>query len=297
MLRECLGALQIKEDGTYVDVTFGGGGHSKAILDKLKNGKLIAFDQDPDAWNNEFKDPRFNLIRQNFKYMLNHLRYNQCLPVDGILADLGVSSHQFDDPSRGFSIRFDEKMDMRMSKSGSKTAVTVLNDYSAEALQHVFSAYGELRNARTLARAIVQARRVKTLTTVGEFRELLLKNRVGANANQYMAQAFQALRMEVNEELEVLRQFLQQAKEALVIGGRLVVMSYHSLEDRLVKNFISHGNFEGETQRDLFGNNLNICFRAISRKPILASEEEVKLNPRARSARLRVGERIMEITG
>ena len=290
-------ALQIKEDGTYIDVTFGGGGHSKAILDKLKNGKLIAFDQDPDAWNNELKDSRFNLIRQNFRYMMNHLRYNQCLPVDGILADLGVSSHQFDDPARGFSIRFDEEMDMRMSQSGSRTAVTVLNDYGAEALQHVFSAYGELRNARTLARAIVEARRSKPVRTVGEFREILLKNRLGANANQYMAQAFQAVRMEVNEELEALRQFLIQAKEALAIGGRLVVMSYHSLEDRLVKNFINHGNFEGETKKDLYGNSLNICFKAIGRKPVLASEEEVKLNPRARSARLRVGERIREMPG
>lgn len=292
MLQECIEALQIKEEGNYVDVTFGGGGHSRAILKKLVKGRLIAFDQDPDAWKNEIKDKRFILIKQNFKHMMNYLKDEQFLPVNGILADLGVSSHQLDDPSRGFSTRFNYSLDMRMSQSGSKSARAVLASYSMEQLQQMFSSYGEVRNAKTLARAIVQARSTNPINTVEDLKKILEAYVFGGNAAQYFAQVFQAIRIEVNDELEALKEFLIQSRDALVQGGRLVVMSYHSLEDRIVKDFINHGNFEGESEKDLYGNRLHIAFKAINRKPILPSDEEVKQNSRARSARLRVAERV-----
>jgi len=292
MLQECMDALNIKEDGIYVDVTFGGGGHSRAILKKLKNGKLIAFDQDPDAWNNQPSDKNFSLIKQNFRFMLNYLKYQNCLPVDGILADLGVSSHQFDDRTRGFSTRFDNALDMRMSQSGKKSAKTIINEYSAQQLQQVFSAYGEVRNARTLAAAIVKARKVKPVESVSELLHILESHAAGPNRNQYYAQVFQAVRMEVNEELEALKELLAQSSLALERGGRLVVMSYHSLEDRLVKNYINQGIFEGQAEKDVYGNRLNVPFRPVTKKPLTASAEEVKSNPRARSAKLRIAEKI-----
>lgn len=292
MLQECIEALNINEEGTYIDVTYGGGGHSKAILEKLKNGKLLAFDQDPDAWKNSIDDNRFTLIKQNFRYMLNYLKHQNVLPVNGILADLGISSHQIDDPSRGFSTRFENDLDMRMNKTGIKSAKTIINDYSESKLQGIFSAYGEIRNARTLAQAIVKARNIKPVETVNELKAILNSCLTSTNPNQYYAQVFQALRIEVNEELDALKQLLEQSSEALIRGGRLVIMSYHSLEDRLVKNYINQGKFEGDAEKDVYGNRLNIPFKAINKRPVMASEDEIKINPRARSAKLRVAEKI-----
>jgi len=291
MLEECLHALNIMENGIYVDATFGGGGHSKAILDRLKTGKLIAFDQDPDAWSNTIENKNFILIRQNFRFMLNYLKYQNSLPVNGILADLGISSHQIDDASRGFSTRYDNELDMRMSRSG-KSARQVVNEYSGQQLQHVFSAYGEIRNARTLAGAIISARALNPVETVNQLKEILSSNSTKANFSQYSAQVFQAIRIEVNDELEALRQLLQQSSEALATGGRLAVLSYHSLEDRIVKNFINQGKTEGEAEKDVYGNRLNIPFRPVNKKPLVPSEREIKENPRARSAKLRIAEKI-----
>lgn len=292
LLHECIEALNIKEDGTYIDVTFGGGGHSKAILDQLKNGKLIAFDQDPDSWINSLEDSKFSLIKQNFRFMLNYLKYQNCLPVDGILADLGISSHQIDDPLRGFSTRFNNELDMRMNKTGSKSARTVINEYSAQKLQEIFSAYGEIRNAKTLALTIVEERQVNPINTSEDLKRILNGFVNGSNQHQYYAQVFQALRIEVNEELEALKQLLVQCSEALKPGGRLVIMAYHSLEDRLIKNFINNGRFAGEAEKDIYGNRLNVPFKAVKKKPIVAGETEIKSNPRARSAKLRIAEKI-----
>jgi 16S rRNA (cytosine1402-N4)-methyltransferase len=285
-------ALDIKENGIYVDVTFGGGGHSRAILERIGKGKLIAFDQDPDAWNNKIEDERFTLVRQNFRNMLNYLKYQNLVPVNGILADLGISSRQIDDPGRGFSTRFDHRLDMRMSQAGSKTAGQVINEYTEKQLQHIFSSYGEIRNSKTLASAIVNARSKGAIETVNSLKEILASLVSPANRNQYYAQVFQAIRIEVNDELEALKELLVQSSEALLKGGRLVVMSYHSLEDRLVKNFISQGKTEGEAEKDVYGNRLNIPFRAINKKPVTPSEAEIKSNPRSRSAKLRIAEKL-----
>jgi 16S rRNA (cytosine1402-N4)-methyltransferase len=292
MLAESIEALNIKEDGIYVDATFGGGGHSKAILEKLNTGKLIAFDQDPDAWNNELTDKNFILIKQNFRFMLNYLKYQNVLPVDGILADLGISSHQIDDPSRGFSTRFENELDMRMSRSGNKSAKKIINEYSADQLQRIFSEYGEVRNAKTLANAIVKARSEKAVETVNDLKKILDALVSGQHIHQYYAQVFQAIRIEVNEELEALKQLLQQSSLVLTKGGRLAVISYHSLEDRLVKNFFNHGTFEGEAEKDVYGNRLNIPFKPVNKKPKTPSAEEIKINQRSRSAKLRVAEKI-----
>ncbi|MGN0002322.1 MAG: 16S rRNA (cytosine(1402)-N(4))-methyltransferase RsmH [Sphingobacterium composti] len=292
MLHECMDALDIKPDGVYVDVTFGGGGHSREILKRLgPNGKLIAFDQDPDAINNAIDDARFVLIHQNFRFLKNYLRLEGVKEVDGILGDLGVSSHQFDDAERGFSIRFDADLDMRMDQVSDLDARKVLNTYSEEDLHRIFGMYGEVQNAKSLAKTIVTARLTKEINTVAELKEVIKKLVPKGKEHKYHAQVFQALRIEVNKELEALQEFLMQSISVLKENGRLVIMSYHSLEDRLVKNFMLKGKFRGEVEKDFFGNEIK-PFRVISRKAITASEEELQLNNRSRSAKLRVAEKI-----
>lgn len=294
MLKECLAGLNIKADGVYVDVTFGGGGHSKAILELLgEKGKLIAFDQDPDAKANIIDDDRFIFVDQNFQFLKNQLRFLGIKKVDGILADLGVSSHQFDAADRGFSIRFDADLDMRMDQSRVKDAQWILNNYEEADLHKIFGMYGELHNAKTLASVIVKSRMIRPIHTVAELKEIIKPLVKRGKENQYYAQVFQALRIEVNEELEVLKSFLEQSAEVLKTHGRLVVMSYHSLEDRLVKNYIAKGKFSGEVVKDLYGNYFTPLV-AVNRKAIVASEDEIKINNRARSAKLRIAENTNE---
>jgi 16S rRNA (cytosine1402-N4)-methyltransferase len=288
MLSECLDGMNIKADGIYVDVTFGGGGHSRAILAKLgPNGILIGFDQDPDALQNVIDDDRFIFIDQNFQFLKNNLRLHQIGKVDGILADLGVSSHQFDDAARGFSIRFDADLDMRMDQSRSLTAKKIIATYSEADLHKIFGMYGELHNAKTLANLIVKSRQINDINTVAQLKDIVKPIAKRGKENQYFAQLFQALRIEVNQELEVLKDFLMQTEEVLKPEGRLVVMSYHSLEDRLVKNYIQKGKFSGLLEKDLYGNTA-VPFSMVSRKAIIAGEAELSVNNRARSAKLRI---------
>lgn len=288
MLKECIEALAIKSSGTYVDVTFGGGGHSKEILKYLgEDGVLVAFDQDVDAQENAIKDDRFVFIDQNFKYLKNNLRAHDLIPVNGILADLGVSSHQFDVPERGFSTRFDADLDMRMDQSSSLTAKDVINTYSEEDLHKIFGIYGEIQNAKSLAKAVVTARLTQPIATIADLKLAIAKLIPKAKEHKYMAQVFQALRIEVNQEMEALKEFLVQSVDVLAVGGRLVVMSYHSLEDRLVKNFMAKGKFSGTVEKDFFGNEIK-PFDLVVKKSITASENEIKINNRARSARLRI---------
>jgi len=294
MLHECIDGLHIDPAGTYVDVTFGGGGHSKAILAKLgPEGRLFSFDQDPDAWEQAEKidDERLTLITANFRYLEKYLRLHRVKEVDGILADFGVSSFQLDAPERGFSIRFDGPLDMRMGPSASMTAAELLNSYSATELQRILGMYGEVKNARTLAQAIIQARTRKPLETTQEFKEILNKLAPKHREFKYFAQVFQAIRIEVNQELAVIEEFLAQAPAVLKPSGRLVIMSFHSLEDRLVKNFIKAGNVQGKEDKDLFGV-VHRPLESVIRKPITASEEELKLNPRSRSAKLRIASKL-----
>jgi len=292
MLRECVEALAIKSDGVYVDVTFGGGGHSKEIMKRLgEKGRLIAFDQDPDALLNILPDERFSLIHQNFRFLKNHLRLQGVKEVDGILADLGVSSHQFDEADRGFSTRFDADLDMRMDQLGDVDAKMILGSYTEEDLHRIFGMYGEIQNAKSLARAIVTARLIRPINTVSDLKTAVARLVPKGKEHKYFAQLFQALRIEVNKELEVLQEFLLQTEAVLKPGGRLVVMSYHSLEDRLVKNFMMKGKFRGDVEKDFFGNEIK-PFKLVTRKAIIASEEEIKSNNRARSAKLRVAEKI-----
>ncbi|MEY2761609.1 MAG: rRNA ((1402)-N(4))-methyltransferase [Bacteroidota bacterium] len=294
MLHECIDGLHINPSGTYVDVTFGGGGHSKAILAKLgPEGRLFSFDQDPDAWEQAEKidDDRLTLITANFRYLEKYLRLHRVKQVDGILADFGVSSFQLDAPERGFSIRFDGPLDMRMGPSASMTAAELLNSYSAEELQRILGMYGEVKNARTLAQAIIQARTRKALETTQEFKEILNKLAPKHREFKYFAQVFQAIRIEVNQELAVIEEFLAQAPAVLKPEGRLVIMSFHSLEDRLVKNFIKAGNVQGKEDKDLFGV-VHRPLESVIRKPITASEEELKINPRSRSAKLRIASKL-----
>ncbi|MBP3943236.1 16S rRNA (cytosine(1402)-N(4))-methyltransferase RsmH [Sphingobacteriaceae bacterium WQ 2009] len=294
MLKECMDALAIKPDGVYVDVTFGGGGHSREILKHLgPEGRLFAFDQDPDALNNNIDDPRFVLIHQNFRFLRNNLRLNGVKQVDGILGDLGVSSHQFDAADRGFSIRFDADLDMRMDQISDLDARTVINTYAEEDLHRIFGMYGEILNAKTLAKTIVTARLSQPIQTVAQLKEVIKKNVPKGKENKYHAQVFQALRIEVNKELEALQEFLLQTVQVLAPQGRLVVMSYHSLEDRLVKNFMAKGKFKGDVEKDFFGNEIK-PFYVVSRKAITASEEELKINNRSRSAKLRIAEKLAE---
>lgn len=293
MLSECLDGLNIRPDGIYVDVTFGGGGHSRAILEKLTTGRLLVFDQDPDAVANaeQWKDdPRFTFIAANFRHIKRYLKLHKAEKVDGILADLGVSSHQINTPERGFSTRFQADLDMRMNPNNEKTAREVLNVRSATELQSILSRYGEVTNARTAAEAIFSARHNAPIETVEDLKGILMRYAPKHRENKYFAQVFQALRIEVNDEMKVLEEFLMQVPEVLNPGGRLVVMSYHSLEDRPVKNFIQKGKFDGEVEKDFYGNEIK-PLKSITRKPIEATEEEVKRNPRARSAKLRIAEK------
>lgn len=291
MLQECLDGLNIQPDGIYVDVTFGGGGHSKEILKRLgENGKLFAFDLDDDAQYNKIEDKRFVLIQANFRHIKRFLRLHNITKVDGILADFGVSSHQIDAADRGFSIRYNADLDMRMQQTQMLTAKQVVNTYSAEQLQNILGFYGEVPNAKTLANAIVQEREVKDIETTMQLVDLCLNYSRGKE-HKYMAQVFQAIRIEVNDELNAIKDFLVSALEILNVGGRLVTMSYHSLEDRLVKNFIKTGNVEGDVQKDFYGK-IAKYFNQINKKPIVATEEEIKENSRARSAKLRIAEKI-----
>jgi 16S rRNA (cytosine1402-N4)-methyltransferase len=294
MLSECIDGLRIDPAGTYVDVTFGGGGHSKAILAQLgPEGKLFSFDQDPDAWEQAEKidDERLTLITANFRHLEKYLRLHRVKLVDGILADFGVSSFQLDAPERGFSIRFDGPLDMRMGPSASMTAAELLNGYSALELQRILGMYGEVKNAKTLAQAIIQARTTKPLETTQEFKEILNKLAPKHREFKYFAQVFQAIRIEVNQELAVIEEFLAQAPSVLKPEGRLVIMSFHSLEDRLVKNFIKAGNIQGKEDKDLFGV-VHRPLESVTRKPTTASEDELKLNPRSRSAKLRIASKL-----
>lgn len=288
MLQECIEGLNIKPDGIYVDVTFGGGGHSREILKHLgPGGRLLAFDQDADAQKNLPKDDRLTFIDQNFRYLKNNCRLQGAISADGILADLGVSSHQFDQPERGFSIRFDAELDMRMDQGGHLTAKEVVNTYSEEQLHRIFGIYGEIKNAKTLAHTLITQRLNKPIETVEDLKNAISKLIPKGKENKYLAQVFQALRIEVNQELEALKEFLEQSVDVLKTQGRLVVMSYHSLEDRLVKNFIAKGKFQGEVEKDFFGNQIK-PLASLTRKAIVASEKEIKLNNRARSAKLRI---------
>jgi 16S rRNA (cytosine1402-N4)-methyltransferase len=291
MLQECMEGLNIKLEGVYIDVTFGGGGHSREILKHLgSKGRLLAFDQDADAQKNLPKDDRLTFIDQNFRYLKNNCRLQGTISADGILADLGVSSHQFDQPERGFSIRFEADLDMRMDQAGLLTAKQIVNNYSEEQLHRIFGIYGEIKNAKTLANTLVTQRLNKPINTVDELKLAIAKLIPKGKENKYLAQVFQALRIEVNQELEALKEFLEQSVDVLKPGGRLVVMSYHSLEDRLVKNFIAKGKFHGEVEKDFFGNQIK-PLESVTRKALVASEEEIRHNNRARSAKLRIAEK------
>lgn len=291
LLHPTVDGLNIKPDGVYVDVTFGGGGHSKEILNRLgPNGKLFAFDQDEDALANALPDERFTLINENFRFIKRFLRFHGVKSVDGILADLGVSSHQFDVPERGFSTRFDAGLDMRMSQKNDLNAYRVVNEYEEQDLRRVFYDYGELKNAPVLARTIVEAREHYPIKTTDELKEVLAKYLPERVRNKILAQIYQAIRIEVNQEMDVLKEFIEQSLEILNPGGRLSVISYHSLEDRLVKRFIKNGMFEGEPERDFFGN-FSVPFKTIG-KLIVPDDAEIKINNRARSAKLRIAEKI-----
>jgi S-adenosyl-methyltransferase MraW len=290
MLNECLEGLQIRPEGTYADVTFGGGGHSRAIMEGLTTGHLYAFDQDEDAAKNAFDDERFTFIPQNFKYFKNFIQLYHNGKIDGIIADLGVSSHQFDTANKGFSTRFDGHLDMRMNQNNPIDAADIVNTYDHASLTKILSAYGEVQNAHLVANDIIMARGLQAVETTGMLKEAVKRRLPRGKENKVLAQIFQALRIEVNQELDALTTFLSQCADLLVPGGRLVVMSYHSLEDRLVKNFMKTGNAEGKEEKDFFGNQLT-PYKIITRKPITPSEEEIESNSRARSARLRIAER------
>ena len=291
LLDESVGGLAIKKNGVYVDVTFGGGGHSRKILQHLgPEGKLFAFDQDKDALSNSVDDQRFTLINENFMFMKRFLRFHGTTEVDGVLADFGVSSYQFDAPNRGFSIRFDAPLDMRMNQDDKVSAKTIINTYPEEELRRLFWEYGELRIAPALARTIVEARTERAIETTFELKNLLNKYLTKGKQNKILAQIYQAIRIEVNNELEVLKTFLMDSKEVLKQDGRLSVISYHSLEDRLVKRFIRNGMFEGEPERDMFGN-FSVPFKKVG-KLIVPNAEEIKENNRARSAKLRIAQKL-----
>ena len=292
MLNECIEGLNIRPDGTYVDATFGGGGHSRAILSHLgEGGRLIAFDQDADALENALDDSRFTLLNENFRHMKSFLRLHGVRSVDGVLADLGVSSHQFDVAERGFSTRLNGELDLRMDRRQEMTARDLVNSASEEELTRMLRLYGELPNAYQMAKAICRARMEKEIVTTFDLRDAVSRHLPRGMENKYLAMLFQALRIEVNGELEALKEMLQQSVDVLVPGGRLVVMSYHSLEDRLVKNFFKAGNFEGEVNKDFYGNPI-VPLKPVVRKAVTASEEELQVNSRARSAKLRVAEKL-----
>ena len=288
---ESINALIIKPRGIYVDATFGGGGHSRAILEKIdENSQLFGFDQDEDVLPNLPDDKRFTFVHHNFKYLKRFLRLHGANEVDGILGDLGVSSHQLDVAERGFSYRFEAELDMRMNQQDGQSAKDVVNSYSAADLQKVFSEYGEVRNSKTLAEAIAKERQLKPIHTTGDFLRVA-EPYIRGQRVRYLSQVFQALRIEVNDEMGVLKTFLQESLEVLKPGGRLVIITYHSIEDRFVKKFLKVGNFDGEPEKDFYGN-IYRPFKIITKKPILPSKEEIKRNPRARSASLRIGEKL-----
>ena len=291
LLQESIDGMNLQPEGIYVDVTFGGGGHSKEILRQGDSTiRLFSFDQDEDAERNIVNDERFTFVRSNFRYLYNFLRYYGVEGVDAILADLGVSSHHFDDSERGFSFRFDGKLDMRMNKRAGMTAADVANTYDEERLADIFYLYGELKNSRKLASAIAKARSNKQIVTIGDFLDIVKPMFGREREKKELAKVFQALRIEVNQEMEALKEMLYAATEALKPGGRLVVITYHSLEDRMVKNIMKTGNVEGKSEQDFFGN-VNTPFRLVNNKVIVASEEEVARNPRSRSAKLRIAEK------
>lgn len=291
LLKETVDGLNIIENGTYVDVTFGGGGHSKEILKRLgKDGRLIAFDQDQDALLNRIDDSRFTLINENFRYVKRFLKFHGVMSIDGILADFGVSSHQFDIPDRGFSTRFEANLDMRMNQQDQLSAFNVVNEYGEEQLKQVFWQYGELRNASALAKTIVEERKENEIITSEQLKSILKKYLPPRKENKILAQIYQAIRIEVNQEIEVLKEFLLQTPEIVKEGGRMSFISYHSLEDRLVKRFIRSGLFEGEPEKDVFGN-ISVPLKKIGNL-IVPSQEEIKLNNRARSAKLRIAEKL-----
>lgn len=293
LLNESIGALQIKPDGDYVDLTFGGGGHSMVILEHLKEGHLYAFDQDPDAAENasRINSKGFKFIKNNFRFADKFLKLHGVDQVDGILADLGVSSHQIDTPERGFSTRFEGELDMRMDKDSSKSAKHVINKYAEEDLHKIFGMYGEVKNAKTLAAAIVGKRKLGAIKTNEDLKKILNEFAPRNKEFKYYAQVFQALRIEVNNELEVLKEMLTRCMNILKPGGRFVILSYHSLEDRLVKNYFNKGKFFGDVDKDFFGNEIK-PLKTINRKPILASDQEILENNRARSAKMRIAEKI-----
>ena len=292
LLNESIDGLAIKPDGIYVDVTFGGGGHSKEILSRLgKKGHLYSFDQDPDAEKNIVDDDRFTFVRSNFRYLKNWMRYYEVDHIDGLLADLGVSSHHFDDETRGFSFRFDAPLDMRMNKRAGTTAAEILNNYDEEQLADIFYIYGELKNARKIAATIAKTRNEKKIETTGDLMKATERLFQREREKKDMAKMFQALRIEVNHEMDALKEMLNGAKDMLCEGGRLSVITYHSLEDRIVKNMMKAGNVEGKIKQDFFGR-IEAPFRLVNNKVIVPSDEEQQQNPRSRSAKLRVAEKI-----
>ena len=292
LLQESIDGLDIKPDGVYVDVTFGGGGHSREILSRLgKNGHLYSFDQDEDAEKNKFNDERFTFVRSNFRYLKNWMRYYGVDHIDGLLADLGVSSHHFDDETRGFSFRFDAPLDMRMNKRAGTTAADIINHYNEEQLSDIFYIYGELKNARKIASAIAKARVEKAIETTGDLMTITEKLFQREREKKELAKLFQALRIEVNHEMDALKEMLNGAREVLCQGGRLSVITYHSLEDRIVKNIIKAGNAEGKVKQDFFGR-IEAPFKQVTNKVITPSDEEQQRNPRSRSAKLRIAEKI-----
>ena len=299
MLKECIRELNLQPTGTYVDVTYGGGGHSEIIVQMIPQGKLIAFDQDPDAFKNAsaWDYANFQFVRANFRFLERYLDSMDATPVDGILADLGISSWQIDEPSKGFSIRFDGPLDMRMNNSSGISAEEVVNTYSPEELERIFRTYAEVQNPRRLAQQLVAERARNPITTTQQLREAIWPLAPRKAEFKYLAQVFQGIRIEVNDELNALKDMLVQAANVLKPGGRLVVMTYHSLEDRLVKNFIASGNFEGKIDKDLYGNPLNIPLAPVWKKAIVPTEDEIAENPRARSAKLRVAERVVAMQG
>ncbi|MGB0423643.1 MAG: 16S rRNA (cytosine(1402)-N(4))-methyltransferase RsmH [Flavobacteriales bacterium] len=290
LLHDSIDGLNINPDGVYVDATFGGGGHSRELLKRLDKGRLIAFDQDPDAQRNTIDDPRFTLVAQNFRFMKNYLRFYGIKEVDGVLADLGVSSHQFDEGERGFSIRFDAPLDMRMSQNGDLSAKQVINNWEESELTHMFKSYGELSNARKISQLIVEAREDEEITTTADLLKALTSVTPPIKQHKFQAQVFQAIRIAVNQEMEALEEMLEQSIELLKPNGRLSVITYHSLEDRMVKYFMRSGNKKGEVEKDFFGNQLSPV------KPLIKGSspgaEETRKNPRARSARLRVAVKV-----
>ena len=292
LLKQSVDGMDIQPNGTYVDVTFGGGGHSREILSRLKDGgRLLSFDQDEDAEQNIPADPHFTFVRSNFRYLHNFLRYHGVESVDAVLADLGVSSHHFDDGERGFSFRSDGPLDMRMNKRAGMTAADIVNNYEEERLANIFYLYGELKNSRKLASILVKARSKEKISTIGQFLDLVKPLFGKEREKKELAKVFQALRIEVNQEMEALKEMLQAATEALRPGGRLVVITYHSLEDRMVKNMMKTGNIEGKAEKDFYGN-VQTPYRLVNNKVIIPDDEEIERNPRSRSAKLRVAQKL-----